>query len=343
MNNKNRFVLGALACLVAVVSWGTMFPVMGSALKVMNPFLFTAIRYTAAGIMFLVFLRMREGKSAFKLDGRAVTLWLLGSCGFAGFGFLVFLGQRMAGTSGALSASAMMALMPMLSIIINWAFRKIRPLRWSPAFVLLSFLGVLTVVTKGDYRSLVLLSDNVPADILILLGALCWVIYTIGTAMFPKWSGVRYTALTTMMGVPTILAVNVALYLAGRNELVSLDALTSILPHIAYMVIAAGFIGVLCWNVGNKIITPVNGVLFMDVVPATTFAISAFSGYKFNPAELVGVTMTIAALIFNNLYQRTMLARAAASTARSTALAVVPVPSLASTPVPAPGALRRSA
>ena len=310
---ENRFVAGVLLCFGAVVSWGGMFPVMGSALKVMNPFLFTAIRYTAAGLMFVAFLAWREGRGALRLEGRAAALWVLGSLGFAGYGFLVFLGQKMAGPSGALSASVMMALMPMLSIVINWLFRRIKPFRLSMLFVAMSFTGVLFVVTKGHFRALLLLQDNLLADVLILLGAACWVVYTIGATYFPSWSAVRYTALTTALGVPTIWAVNVGLFLAGRNALVSGEALLGLLPHLAYMVMIAGFAGVLFWNAGNKIVTPINGVLFMDVVPMTTFTISALRGYSFDRAELLGVSLTISALVFNNVYQRVAMARKVAA------------------------------
>lgn len=316
---KNRFFLGVMLCLGAVLSWGGMFPVMGSALKVMNPFLFTAIRYSTAGLMFVAFLTWREGRRALHLEGRAIALWVFGSLGFAGYGFLVFLGQKMAGPSGALSASVMMALMPMLSILINWLFRGIRPLRWSPLFVAMSFTGVLFVVTKGHFTALLMLQENVLADVLILLGAACWVIYTIGATYFPAWSSVRYTALTTALGVPTILGVNIALFLAGKNPMVSGGAIVSLAPHIAYMVVVAGFIGVLFWNSGNKIVTPINGVLFMDVVPMTTFAISALRGYTFNSAELFGVSLTVSALILNNVYQRFAMLRAAAKPVSLTA------------------------
>lgn len=313
---KDRFLLGVVSCLGAVLSWGGMFPVMGSALRVMNPFLFTAIRYSAAGLMFLAFLAWREGRSALRPDGRIRALWILGSLGFAGYGFLVFLGQKLAGPSGALSASAMMALMPMLSLLVNWLLRGMRPLRWSPLFVAMSFAGVLFVVTRGDFRALARLQHNVLADVLILLGALCWVIYTVGATWFPAWSAVRYTALTTAFGLPTILAVNVALFLAGRNALVRREALLSLAPHLAYMVLVAGFLGVLFWNSGNKIVKPINGVLFMDVVPMTTFAISALRGYHFNASEMMGVSLTISALVLNNVYQR--MASRRAYTARHT-------------------------
>jgi drug/metabolite transporter (DMT)-like permease len=301
---NNRYVLGVVCCLLAVLSWGGMFPIMGSALTVVNPFLFTAIRYTAAAALFLGLLYWSEGKKAFRLEKRTLTLWLLGSLGFAGFGFFVFLGQKMAGPSGAVSASVMMALMPLLSMLINWLFRGIKPLRYSLGFVLMSFAGVLCVVTRGDFASLLLLEEHVLADLLMLLGAVCWVIYTIGASSFPGWSALRYTALTTALGVSTIWAVNLTLGVLGCNEPPSLAAVVSIWPQLVYMILIAGFVGVLAWNSGNKIVTPLNGVLFMDIVPLTTIVIAVLQGYVFNQVEVYGAGLTIAALILNNLYQR---------------------------------------
>jgi drug/metabolite transporter (DMT)-like permease len=301
---NNRYVWGVICCLTAVLSWGGMFPIMGSALTVVNPFVFTALRYTVAAALFLGLLYYVEGKKAFRLEQRTLTLWLLGSLGFAGFGFFVFLGQKMAGPSGAVSASVMMALMPLLSVLINWLCRGIKPLKYSLCFVLMSFAGVLCVVTRGDFASLLFLEEHVVADLLMLLGAMCWVIYTIGASAFPGWSALRYTALTTAMGVTTIWAVNLTLGLLGCNEAPSVSTVIAIVPQLAYMVLIAGFVGVLAWNSGNKIVTPLNGVLFMDIVPLTTIVIAALQGYVFNSMECFGAALTIAALIFNNIYQR---------------------------------------
>jgi hypothetical protein len=44
------------------------------------------------------------------------------------------------------------------------------------------------------------------------------------------------------------------------------------------MAFCAGFVAVLSWNVGNKILTPLNGMLFINVLPLTSFAISALQG-----------------------------------------------------------------
>jgi hypothetical protein len=54
--------------------------------------------------------------------------------------------------------------------------------------------------------------------------------------------------------------------------------LIAMVPHLLYMGPVAGFIALLFWNMGNRILTPLNGVLFMDVLPVTTFVVSAMSG-----------------------------------------------------------------
>ena len=273
--NRMSYLMGVLFCLIATVSWGIMFPIMTSALKYIDPFTFTALRYFIAGTAFVILLWIKEGRSALSFKGeRVLLLWSLGSAGFAGFGFLVFLGQKIAGPSGALTASIMMATMPMLGLLVNWILRKIRPPLFSFGFVLLSFVGVLLVITKGNLADLFVTPQDYSADFLMILGALCWVIYTTGATFFPKLSPFRYTALTTVLGFMTILGVN--LTLIGMNEisLPSFGTILSVIPQLLYMALVAGFVGVLSWNWGNKIITPINGVLFMDVVPVTAFFVS---------------------------------------------------------------------
>ncbi|HLO77987.1 MAG TPA: DMT family transporter [Magnetospirillum sp.] len=310
---QTHYARGVLLCLVATVSWGTMFPIMTGALERIDPFTFTALRYTIAGAAFLILLVLREGVGALRLGGERVLLaWFLGSCGFAGFGFLVFLGQQMAGPQGALTASIMMATMPMLGLLVNWLVRKARPPVYSFGFIALSFAGVTMVITNGDLASLLLSPQSYLAGIPLGLGALCWVTYTVGGSLFPHWSPYRYTAITTALGMISVYAVNLILVASGTIALPGLQTVVDVAPHLAYLALVAGLLAVPCWNMGNKILTPMNGVLFMDVVPLTAFAVSAASGVVPQPAQLVGATITAAALILNNLCQRNAL-RAAAS------------------------------
>jgi len=314
MHHPN-YLKGALFCLIATISWGTMFPVMTSALEIIDPFTFTALRYTIAGIAFALLLKVKEGVQAFRLNGERLGLaWLFGTFGFAGFGFLVFLGQQLAGKTGALTASIMMATMPLLGLLVNWVLKGIRPPLFSFAFITMSFFGAALVITKGDILGALSESQDHLANICLILGALCWVLYTVGGTYFPKWSPYKYTAVTTALGLTSIFAVVAVLLLAGTISVPSTAAIVSVFPHLLYMSLVAGFIGVLCWNMGNKIITPLNGVLFMDVVPTTAFIISGLAGVVATNTQIVGAAVTATALLLNNLFQRRQMSREATST-----------------------------
>lgn len=311
----NTYIKGLLCCLLATLSWGAMFPVMTHALTRIDPFNFTTLRYGIAGIAFALLLLLREGRPAFRLKNQRWGLaWLFGTLGFAGFGFLVFLGQHLAGPSGALTASIMMATMPMLGLLTIWALKKVRPQANTFGFILLSFSGVVLVITNGDMSAILNSPASLTANLLLIAGALCWVIYTIGGSYFPGWSPLRYTTLTTLLGMTSVAATDLVLIGTGLITVPDAATVTVVIPHLLYMALIAGLMAVLCWNIGNRIITPTNGVLFMDVVPVTAFIVSALNGVVPTHVQIAGAALTATALVLNNLNQRKMLRQAVPDT-----------------------------
>ncbi|ATP97868.1 DMT family transporter [Salmonella enterica subsp. enterica serovar Tennessee] len=301
----NSYLKGLLCCLLATVSWGGMFPVMTHALTYIDPFNFTTFRYGIAGIAFALLLLFREGQNSFRLKGERWGLaWLFGTLGFAGFGFLVFLGQSLAGPGGALTASIMMATMPMLGLLTIWALKKVRPHASTMSFILLSFSGVVLVITNGDVFAVLNSPISLAANLLLIAGALCWVLYTIGGSYFPGWSPLRYTTMTTLLGMISVVLIDLFLVGSGAISVPSAASIITIVPHLLYMALVAGLVAVLCWNVGNRIITPTNGVLFMDVVPITAFIVSALNGVVPTNMQITGAVITAMALVLNNLNQR---------------------------------------
>jgi drug/metabolite transporter (DMT)-like permease len=302
---RTGYMKGVLLCVSATVLMGIMFPIMTSALRHIDPFTFTSLRYLIAGSAFLILLRFKEGRSAFRFKGEPVALaWLLGSIGFCGFGSLVFLGQQLAGRDGALTASIMMATQPMMGLIVNSIVRRVLPPLYSFLFILMSFAGVALVVTKGDIAALLSEPRHYSANALIVVGALCWVIYTFGASYFKTWSALKYTTMTAWLGLTTIIGLNLLLFALHVVPVPSAAMLIDIVPHLLYMGPVAGFAAILSWNMGNRILTPLNGVLFMDVLPVTTFVVSAISGLIPTHMQIAGACLTGAALIFNNLYLR---------------------------------------
>ena len=73
------------------------------------------------------------------------------------------------------------------------------------------------------------------------------------------------------------------------------------------MIVISGVVAIFSWNAGNRALTPINGILFINLVPVTTFAISILSGYTMSKLEVTGAIITIAALVSNNLCQRKLI------------------------------------
>lgn len=299
-----KYLYGLLLCLISVLSWGGMFPIMAPALKVMDPFYFTLFRYGSVAIIFAILLLVIEGKQSFSTEGNRFKIWILGTSAFAGFSFLVFLGQKIAGPSGAIIASVMMAIQPLLGVLVNWAYKGIKPTTISLISMIIAAVGVFMVVTKGDVSVLFSGENALFALVLILLGALCWVIYTTGGTDFPEWSILRYSTLTAIYGVFSVIVILVIATFFGLLSVPSLQQIYDVRGALIYMITLAGVVAVFTWNMGNRIVKPINGILFMNLVPITSFVISIMNGYQVSGFELAGVSITIVALLLNNLYNR---------------------------------------
>jgi drug/metabolite transporter (DMT)-like permease len=169
---------------------------------------------------------------------------------------------------------AMNLVRAMMGVLIHSVARRVLPPRYTVLFVLMSFFGVALVVTKGKIAGLLREPQHYAANALILRGMAFWMIYTFGAARFTTWSVLKYTTMTMWLGLTTSIAINVTLLAIHVVPLPNASDLIAIVPHLFYMSLIASFIGVLCWNFGSKILTPMNSVLFMDVVPITAFIVS---------------------------------------------------------------------
>lgn len=304
MNSKNKILMGIMLVLISTIIWGGMFPIMTVVLKEIDPFYFTLFRYGLVAIIFSIILFCVEGKEAFNFEGKGIKLWILGTFGFAGFSFLVFLGQMIAGPPGGIIASIMMAVQPLLGSLILLVYKGVKATRLAIISMVVSLIGVVLVVTNGDL-SLLFSSDKLLlALILIIVGDLSWVIYTTCSDDFKHWSIIRFSTISMILGVVSIIIIVFTATIFGLLKIPSMGTINDILPELLYMVIPAGVISVLSWNLGNRIVTPINGILFMNVVPVTSFTINIILGYKIGIVQIIGAIIVIVSLVVNNLYSR---------------------------------------
>lgn len=305
---KNNILLGTLLCIFASASWGAMFPVAEYAFQYVNPFYFTIIRYVPVSIILVIILYFVEGKKAFKTKGQGFRLWFFGTMGFTIYNLFIFWGQDLLGGPGVLLASIMEALAPIVSILIVWLILKNKPHLFTILSIIGAFIGVLIVVTNGDFT--VLFGENriIPL-IILLLAAAGWAFYTFGGGEFEGWSVLRYTALSCLYGTATATIVVVLVSLIGWIEIPTLHDVYMVRYHMLFMIFIPGLLALVFWNVGVKMLKPINAILFINFAPVTTIIIRMVQGHTISIYEYTGVVIVVLAIIFNNLHQRMMLQR----------------------------------
>lgn len=293
--------------LVAALAWGAMFPVAQSAFDRIGPVHLTAVRYALAVPFFLALLLWIEGRGALRYEGRLGRAFLLGSLGFAGFNLLAFVGLQ---HTQPQNAALVIATTPLLTALVLWARTRERPARATLGFAGVALAGVALVISKGDPAAFV--DGGVGGgELLVVLGALCWVRYTMGAADMTGWSPLRYTALTATAGTATIVAAALVAGAAGWEATPSPSDLGARGLNVAYVVLIGAVLAVVAWNEGVKRLGPQNAALFMNLVPVTTFAIEIARGYSPGAAEIGGAGLTVAALVGANVTARIVARRAA--------------------------------
>jgi len=304
MLSRNKAAKGALLCLFTSVAWGAMFPVMGSALQKMDAFYLSVYRYSIMSVLLCAVLFLFEGRRSFRLDGKGKALWFYGTMAVAGYNLLVFWAQHRMGVSGTILASIMESMMPMITVPILWIGKRERPAAFTLLCVAVAFVGVLAVVTKGDFRSFLLSGDSLLATVVMFLGVVGWVVYTIGAERFGDWSPLRYTALSCLLGTVSADLIVFAATGFGYLRPPGLGALYAVRWELGYTVLVSGVAALLSWNAGVKLLKPINGMLFVNFVPVVTFLIAVLQGYRMTFYDAVGSALIIGALLLNNLFQR---------------------------------------
>ncbi len=301
---KNKIIWGAFLCFIASVSWGAMFPVANSAFKHIDPFYFTLIRYVSVTILLVIILLFKEGTKAFRFEKRGLSLWFFGTMAFVVYNLFIFWGQDLMGQPGTMVASVSEAMMPMISIVIVWMMSRHKPHGFTLTCVFTAFVGVMLVITKGDLRTFLTATDDLIPSLLIFIAVIGWVIYTMGGNHFSEWSALRYSTLSCLLGTITASVVVFFVTLTGYISVPTVETLQVVTPHMLFMIAFPGIIALVGWNVGVRILSPLNGLLFINFVPVTTLVISYIQGYQLTIFDILGTVFIIAALLGNNIFLR---------------------------------------
>jgi drug/metabolite transporter (DMT)-like permease len=285
---------------IAIASWGALFSVAKRTLPVLDPFFLGSARYAIGVLLFIAILWIAEGRQALRYGGRFLPAAVYGLIGFCGFNILVWWGLAFTRPE---HASIIMALQSPMTAIAIWLTRGLRPAPFTIGCIAAAIGGVLVVVTKGNLAH-VFEGGSLIGDLLVLLGAVSWVIYTMAGHHFSGWSPLRMTVLTCIPGAIGLVAINAFTIASGYSVLPTFDQVWSVKWQLAYFVVFTVVLGVLGFNNGVKYLGALNAMLMLNLIPIIVFAIEAWLGRSFAAVEIGGAAIVIGALAANNFYLR---------------------------------------
>nr|MBL8411583.1 DMT family transporter [Dechloromonas sp.] len=163
----------------------------------------------------------------------------------------------------ATNAVLLNSFIPVVTIAISWIFLGKHLSRPQAIGVLVSMIGALTIVARGDPQVLAHLNLNL-GDAWMLGAVLVWALYTVGLAWRP--AGVHPMLMLAAMTTVGVLALFPA-YLwemaQGRQINVHLGSLAS----LAYVGIFPSFLGYIFYNRGVAEVGANKGSLFIHLMP----------------------------------------------------------------------------
>jgi len=273
-------------------------------LPYLDPFALGTVRYFFGVALFVLVLVTLEGRAALRYEGRLLPAAAFGVTGIAGFNLFVWIGLIFTLPE---HAAVILALQSPLIALAVWVARGQRPATFTLGCVAVAIFGVLLVVTQGDpVRAVADITRGgaLLGDVLVLLGAISWAIYSLGVGHFPGWSPLRFTALTCIPGLGGLIVANIVAIAVGWAVIPTGAALGAVAWQIAYFSICTVVLGVLGFNNAARRLGPLNAMLMLNVVPVLVFGIEAALGRSFAAIELAGAAVVVGALVANNLYLR---------------------------------------
>jgi drug/metabolite transporter (DMT)-like permease len=275
------------SALVVVLLWGINFVVIKAAIGVMPPLGLTFLRFASAGLILLLFVRLREGRVRWP-PGTGRPLLVLGAIGFGAYQVLWVAGLRLttAGTSAILVAAT-----PIFTVLFAAAsgFE-----RWHRARILgaaIAFLGVAFVAGGNglDLRAAGL------GDLLTVAAAACWGFYlAMGAPYLSRMSPLLQSAWVVLAGSAVLAPPGLA-ELAGAGS--SWIAPGPILA-IAYSAIFAVAAAQVLLLRAVRVLGPSRVSNLQFLVPVVTVILGALLlGEPVLPAQMVGGLLIVVGIL----------------------------------------------
>ena len=251
--------------MIAVLIWSLNITVTRYVAEFISPISISFYRWLIAFVLMSPFVLLSVWKYRTEIRQHAWQFALLGACGMV---FYQGLAYSAAHYTTATNMGIINAFTPIFTIFISMFILKEMPTRYAVIGGILSFLGLLYVMSQGNLQSLVHLAGHW-GDLLMILAVFLYAFYGV---FLKKWQ-IKIPLLTS-------LYVQIAFALLFHLPFVfvlGLDVINSQnVGSVLYAGVFPSIVAPLVWMMAVQYIGPNRTSIFMNVMPIGTALIAYF-------------------------------------------------------------------
>jgi drug/metabolite transporter (DMT)-like permease len=278
-----------LGLFLTVLSWAITFHLGRYVVTMLPPNSVAIWRFVVGSLLLIPVVSLREQWDWRGLWRHRWALLALGGLGIGGFQLGMFYGLQ---TSTASNAALLMAVSPALTVALAAVVDR-RWIGWPRVCgVVIGFIGVVIVATKGDWQVLRGM-HFARGDLYLCTGGAMWAVYSVGLQRWIKGLSNLQVTVSTLVICAVVIAI---LAILANPASLRWPPPRAGLP-LLFMGFAASALAYIWWN--NAVIKVGAGraASFMNLIPVLTMLIAVLLGESLSLAQLSGGALVVAGVL----------------------------------------------
>ncbi len=216
---------------------------------------------------------------------------LFGLLGVTLFNLLIYTAMH---TTTAINAALVNSVVPVLIVLFARIFHGHGITRQQWVGILLSMLGVITIILRGNPSTILTLAFT-SGDFLVFGAAVSWSLYSVALRLYPKGlDSIVFLFCIALCGLAFILPLYAWEVASGKYVPVTTASLVS----IAYVGIGASVVAFIAWNSGIRTLGAQIGGQFIHLMPVfSTILAVLFLHERLQGFHLFGIFLIIAGIL----------------------------------------------
>lgn len=210
---RRQVLMAFIGYIFVSIIWGVNFPIMKIAFSQMHPMTFNIIRFGISSVILFIVLIIWQGWERIPIKDW-ILLIIQGLLNVFGYQYLFInnLSKTHSGTAAILTSTT-----PLWTAVLMWIFGLEIINKWIISGVLVGFIGVVMLVSKGF--ALLTFNSATQGELIMLLAAILWSIGTLITKdLLRRYSSLRIITLSMIIGYIGIFAAGFP-YMIKQNWL----------------------------------------------------------------------------------------------------------------------------